>query len=146
MKLRRSICSSLLFCRDAIGSGRIGQHNGSRRFHGRKGRRLAAALCHRHDPPMADVALATKTETEPRWRVVWRNVFPFLVLATIWELVARLGFFPPRLFPSIEAIAAAFWRLTLNGILPHHALDTVIRLGVGFALAAVVGVGIGIAM
>ena len=31
--------------------------------------------------------------------------------------------------PSLEVLAAAFWRLTLNGILPHHALDTVIRLG-----------------
>ncbi|MFL6821541.1 MAG: ABC transporter permease [Xanthobacteraceae bacterium] len=95
---------------------------------------------------MADIALASTTETEPRWRVIWRNTFPFLVLGTIWELVARFGFFPPRLFPSIETIAAAFWRLTLSGILPHHALDTLIRLGVGFALAAVAGVAAGIAM
>ena len=57
----------------------------------------------------------------------------------IWEAVARAGMFPARLFPSLETIAAAFWRLTLNGILPHHALDTVIRLGAGFALAAVGG-------
>jgi NitT/TauT family transport system permease protein len=95
---------------------------------------------------MADVALPTTRETEPRWRIVWRNAFPFLVLATIWEIVARLGVFPPRLFPSLEAIAATFWRLTLSGILPHHALDTLIRLGAGFALAAVAGVALGIAM
>src|SRR5436305_2519644 len=97
---------------------------------------------------MADAAIldSPASQHEPRWRVVWRNTFPFLVLAAIWELVARLGFFPPRLFPSLETIAAAFWRLTLAGILPHHALDTVIRLGVGFALAAIAGVAIGIAM
>ena len=83
---------------------------------------------------------------EPRWRVVWRNAFPFVVVALIWEAVARAGTFPARLFPSLETIAAAFWRLTLNGILPHHALDTVIRLGVGFALAAVGGVALGILM
>jgi NitT/TauT family transport system permease protein len=83
---------------------------------------------------------------EPRWRVIWRNAFPFLVVGAIWETVARLGVFPARLFPSLEVIAAAFWRLTLNGILPHHALDTVIRLGAGFALAAIAGVAIGIAM
>ena len=70
---------------------------------------------------MADVALATTTETEPRWRVVWRNAFPFLVVGAIWEIVARAGVFPPRLFPSLETIAATFWRLTLAGILPHHA-------------------------
>jgi len=95
---------------------------------------------------MVDIALASTTETEPRWRAVWRNAFPFLVVATLWEIVARAGVFPPRLFPSLEAIGAALWRLTLSGILPHHALDTAIRLGAGFALAAAAGVALGIAM
>jgi len=83
---------------------------------------------------------------EPRWRAIARNVFPFLVVGAIWETVARAGLFPARLFPSLEAIAAAFWRLTLNGILPHHALDTVLRLGAGFALAAIAGTIIGLLM
>ena len=95
---------------------------------------------------MSDIALATTREAEPRWRIVWRNAFPFLVVGAIWEIVARAGMFPPRLFPSLEVIAATFWRLTLSGILPHHALDTLIRLGIGFALAAVAGVAVGIAM
>jgi NitT/TauT family transport system permease protein len=98
---------------------------------------------------MADAAVLGVTgvaQGEPRWRVVWRNAFPFLVVAPIWEAVARAGVFPARLFPSLEVIAGAFWRLTLNGILPHHALDTLIRLGAGFALAAAAGVAIGIAM
>jgi NitT/TauT family transport system permease protein len=83
---------------------------------------------------------------EARWRAIWRNVFPFLVVGAIWETVARAGVFPTRLFPSLEAIAAAFWRLTLNGILPHHALDTLLRLGAGFALAAIAGTIIGLLM
>jgi len=94
----------------------------------------------------ATIGLTGETQTEPRWRVVWRNVFPFLVVGAIWEIVARLGVFPPRLFPSIETIAAAFWRLTANGILPHHTIDTLARLGAGFALAAVAGVALGILM
>jgi NitT/TauT family transport system permease protein len=95
---------------------------------------------------MADIALATTNEAEPRWRLIWRNAFPFLVVAAAWEVVAHAGVFPPRLFPSLEAIAAALLRLTLSGILPHHALDTVIRLGAGFVSAAVAGVALGIAM
>jgi len=83
---------------------------------------------------------------EPRWRAIARNVFPFVVVGAIWETVARAGLFPARLFPSLEAIAAAFWRLTLNGILPHHALDTLLRLGAGFALAAIAGTIIGLLM
>jgi NitT/TauT family transport system permease protein len=96
---------------------------------------------------MADTLVITApAEGEPRWRAIWRNLFPFLVVAAIWEAVARAGLFPPRLFPSLEAIVAAFVRLTLNGILPHHALDTLLRLGAGFALAAVAGVVLGILM
>jgi NitT/TauT family transport system permease protein len=83
---------------------------------------------------------------DSRLRVVWRNLFPFLVVGAIWEIVAHLGVFPARLFPTIEEIAASFVRLTIDGILPHHALETVLRLLAGFGFAAVIGVSIGIAM
>jgi NitT/TauT family transport system permease protein len=95
---------------------------------------------------MTDLAIQAPAEHESRGRAIWRNTFPFVVVGAIWELVARIGVFPPRLFPSLEAIASAFWRLTVSGILPHHALDTLVRLGFGFALAAVAGVAIGIVM
>jgi NitT/TauT family transport system permease protein len=83
---------------------------------------------------------------ESRWRIVARNAFPFLVVGAIWELVAKLGVFPRKLFPPLEEIAATFIRLTADGILPHHVFDTLLRLTAGFALAALVGVVIGIAM
>ena len=83
---------------------------------------------------------------EPLWRIVARTAFPFLVLGAIWETVARLGIFPPKLFPSLGVVGQAFWELTVSGILPHHAFDTILRLLTGFALAAVIGVAIGILM
>ena len=89
---------------------------------------------------------ASRPARESRWRVAARTAFPFLVVAVAWEVTARIGVFPPKLFPSLVDVGAAFWRLTANGILPHHALDTVLRLLGGFALAAVVGVAIGILM
>ena len=95
---------------------------------------------------VSDVPVRTSLTEESRWHVVARNAFPFIVVGSIWEIVAHLGLFPPRLFPPLEAIAAAFVRLTLMGILPHHVLDTLIRLLVGFAIAALVGVAIGIMM
>lgn len=94
----------------------------------------------------AETLIGTAPARESRWRAVARNAFPFLVVGLIWETVARAGMFPPKLFPSLVTVAEAFWRLTLNGILPHHALDTILRLLSGFALAAVVGVVIGILM
>jgi len=73
-----------------------------------------------------------------------RTAFPFVVVCGVWELVARLGVFPPRLFPSLQVVASAFARLTVSGVLPHHALDTLLRLLAGFTLAAVVGILVGI--
>jgi NitT/TauT family transport system permease protein len=101
---------------------------------------------------MQDIAAAPipvvsgRPASEQRWRIVARNAFPFLVVGGLWEMMAHFGTFPPRLFPPLEAVAAALWRLTVSGILPHHAGETILRLLAGFALAAIVGVAVGIAM
>jgi NitT/TauT family transport system permease protein len=83
---------------------------------------------------------------ESRLWVIARTALPFLVLGTLWEIAAHSGMFPPRLFPSLEVIGATLYRLTVSGILPHHAAETLLRLIAGFALAAAAGVTIGIAM
>ncbi len=101
---------------------------------------------------MNDLAQASGITSVPAaagdglFRRAARNAFPFVVVGALWETVAHVGLFPPRLFPPLEAVAAAFARLTLNGVLPHHAFDTLVRLTAGFALAALFGVTIGILM
>jgi NitT/TauT family transport system permease protein len=77
---------------------------------------------------------------------VWRNALPFVVVGAIWEAVAHLGVFPAQFFPTLETIGTAFVRLTVSGVLPHHAFDTALRLLAGFALAAIVGVAVGVLM
>jgi ABC-type nitrate/sulfonate/bicarbonate transport system permease component len=89
---------------------------------------------------------ARVADRESRWHAAARNAVPFVVVAAIWEAVAHAGIFPARLFPPVEAVALALGQLTVAGILPHHALDTVLRLLGGFTLAAVGGVAVGIAM
>src|SRR5262245_66382403 len=96
----------------------------------------AAAL-----PPTAQAALRSS-----RWRGVLRTAFPFVVVGALWEAVAHAGLFHPRLFPPLEAVASQFVRLTVSGVLPHHAADTLIRLIAGFTLAAVAGIAVGFAM
>jgi NitT/TauT family transport system permease protein len=81
-----------------------------------------------------------------RWRLVARNVFPFAVVGTLWEIVAWAGIFPHRLFPPLEEVAVSFVNLTISGVLPHHAIETVLRLLGGFALAAIFGTVIGVLM
>ncbi|HEX7052888.1 MAG TPA: ABC transporter permease [Burkholderiales bacterium] len=77
---------------------------------------------------------------------ILRSLLPFVVVGAIWESFARWGGFPERLFPSLEQVAATFVRLSAEGILPHHAALTLYRLAAGFAIAAVVGVLLGIFM
>ena len=87
-----------------------------------------------------------RPQSAGRWRLIARNAFPFLVVGAIWEIVAWAGVFPHRLFPTLEEVALSFVQLTVSGILPHHAIETVIRLLSGFTLAGVFGVGIGVLM
>ena len=90
--------------------------------------------------------VAARLQGMDRLRLIWRNIFPFVVVAAIWEIVAWTGVFPRRLFPTLEEVAASFVNLTITGILPHHAFDTLVRLTSGFALAAIFGVTIGVLM
>jgi NitT/TauT family transport system permease protein len=102
---------------------------------------------------MQDAVTAITADNAPdraqggeRLRLIWRNIFPFVVVGAIWEIIAWSGIFPRRLFPTLEEIATSFVNLTITGILPHHAIETVIRLLTGFALAAIIGVTIGVLM
>jgi len=94
----------------------------------------------------AGLLAGSSPAAESRWRAAARTAFPFIVVGALWELVARLAIFPPRLFPPLEVVASAFVRLTASGVLPHHVLDTLLRLVAGFALAALAGIVVGIVM
>lgn len=92
------------------------------------------------------VSSGSPSRAGERWGSVARNIFPFIVVGLLWEIVAWAGLFPPRLFPTLETVAHSFYALTVAGILPHHAIETLARLLSGFALAGVFGVSIGILM
>jgi NitT/TauT family transport system permease protein len=96
--------------------------------------------------PAVLVSAASADRWDSGWRSVLRTAFPFIVVCGLWEIVAHLGIFHPRLFPPLENVAETFVRLTVEGILPRHAAETVLRLLAGFAIAAVAGVAIGVAM
>jgi NitT/TauT family transport system permease protein len=73
----------------------------------------------------------------------------FLALASLvlgYELLALYGGFSAKFVPGIGAIAEAFVRLVANGALPLATAATLYRLVAGFALAALVGVSVGILM
>lgn len=74
------------------------------------------------------------------------TVLTFAALATGWQLLATFGGFPPKLVPGLGTVLQALARLTESGVMVWATLATLYRLVAGFAIAAVVGVTLGILM
>jgi len=62
-----------------------------------------------------------------------------------WELLSRFVI-PPRFLPPPSAIAVAFYDMTISGELPRQLWQTASVLLVGFTLAIVTGIALGVAM
>ena len=102
---------------------------------------------------MADVALERglgKARGEPfllRWyrdnRSLARSLFSFLVVGIAWELAGRSGNWPLLLAP-LSDIAAKFVKLASTGELQRHILVSLNEFIVGFAVAAIIGISLGV--
>jgi ABC-type nitrate/sulfonate/bicarbonate transport system permease component len=79
------------------------------------------------------------------WKVL-RSLFPFVVVGLAYEIFARSGFMKPVLAPSLLDVAATFERMVVSGELPRHAAATLLRMGIGFFLAAAAGILLGTLM
>jgi NitT/TauT family transport system permease protein len=61
-------------------------------------------------------------------------------IGIVWQIAASMDIFPKALFPNVHTIMSTTWDLIVTGILPQHIQATLYRLGIGLALAAVVGI------
>ena len=73
----------------------------------------------------------------------WATVLGFVLL---WKLVHTIGVFPPWAFPSPEQVVMAFVKTLRNGELLKNTWASVGRQLVGVALAALVGIPLGITL
>ena len=68
----------------------------------------------------------------------------------LWTLIALSGLVQPQFLPTPLAVAEEFWRLLqipfAGYTLEQHLLSSLGRFGLGFALAALIGVPLGLAM
>ena len=71
---------------------------------------------------------------------------PLLILALIWEAVARLGLVSSLALPPLSKVVTAWFDLARDGDLLLNGLASLYRGSVGLALAIVVGAALGIAM
>ena len=69
---------------------------------------------------------------------------PLLLL--VWQAAVASGLVESRLLPSVGRVWAALVRDIGDGVLPYHTAITLGRAGLGFALAAIIGVPFAAAM
>ena len=86
------------------------------------------------------------TKNQQSTRTLIRGALSLLVTAALYEAVARSGWFPAVLLPTIPTIVEALIASLRDGTMIWHAAYTLYRVMFGFALAIVVGLPLGILM
>jgi ABC-type nitrate/sulfonate/bicarbonate transport system permease component len=87
-----------------------------------------------------------KTATNPVVRLLL-HYYPIFILLGLWELVTRLGLVDPAFMPPFSSVMITlFQELFVSHELLMHMGYSLARAGTGFALAAVVGVVLGVLM
>ncbi|MGU3495453.1 ABC transporter permease [Xanthobacteraceae bacterium A53D] len=74
------------------------------------------------------------------------SLYPLVLLAAVWELVARTGLTPPIFLPAFSHVVADLFTQLLAGNLFGPLCVSVFRAFTGFVIAGIIGVTIGIAM
>ncbi|MGC1306218.1 MAG: ABC transporter permease [Phormidesmis sp.] len=107
-----------------------------------------------------DLALREQTERQNlRPRVFWRmgepipvrldwglRILSVLVPFALWWVLSGAGFVNPKFLPSPVDVVKAFGELWSKGLFFNDLQASLLRVGAGFLLAAVVSVPLGIAM
>jgi NitT/TauT family transport system permease protein len=71
-------------------------------------------------------------------------ILPFIILI-IWAILTTYtGIIPSYLIPSPQEVFAAFKSLLMNGTLISDSVDTITRVIIGFVVAAIVAIPLGI--
>ena len=86
------------------------------------------------------------TDNKQRNRSLIRGALSLAATAALYEAVARSGFFPAVLLPTIPTVAQTLFATIADGSMIEHAAFTLYRVLFGFALAIVVGLPLGILM
>jgi NitT/TauT family transport system permease protein len=81
-----------------------------------------------------------------RTRSMRRAALSIVGAALLYEIVARTGYFPSALMPTLPKVFNALVTSLLDGTMLQHAAGTMYRVAFGFSLAIVVGLPLGILM
>jgi NitT/TauT family transport system permease protein len=76
---------------------------------------------------------------------IWRYV-PLLIVAALWEAIARSGLVSASALPALSKIGLAWIDLARDGDLTKNGLASLWRVAAGLGLAIVIGATLGFAM
>jgi len=76
----------------------------------------------------------------------WLMLAGFSILLLIWEITARFSGWSSHVFPRPLAVAGSIYELSLSGILLEHTVASLFRVTVGFYLAVILGIPLGIVL
>ena len=80
---------------------------------------------------------------------IWQLVLPALTIVAVvvaWEALVRLRGIAPIYLPAPSSVFVYLSRMIADGSMPYHLGITLLRIFVGFALAAVCGIVLGVLM
>lgn len=72
-----------------------------------------------------------------------RNASGLVAFFALWQLLSALGFINSFLLPSPWQVLQALWIMLLDGTLMTNLSASLLRVAVGYALAAIVGLSLG---
>ena len=97
-------------------------------------------------------SVASLTGELPRYGVLrsaalgFARVGSIVALAIAWEVFARSGAVTPFMLPPLSAVLARIWNDLLGGDLMTNTAMSLYRALAGFAIGAVMGIGLGMAI
>jgi NitT/TauT family transport system permease protein len=89
------------------------------------------------------------TRPKNKARSIFYAIVPYLVIAAVllvWELLVRDNGIAPIYLPAPSSILRYLVAMILDGSLPYNLAITFLRIIVGFGVAAITGILVGIAM
>jgi ABC-type nitrate/sulfonate/bicarbonate transport system permease component len=87
--------------------------------------------------------------TSARLARIWQLVLPALTIVAVvvaWEALVRLRGIAPIYLPAPSSVFVYLSRMIADGSMPYHLGITLLRIFVGFALAAACGIVLGVLM
>src|SRR2546423_720291 len=70
----------------------------------------------------------------------------YILIFLVWQVLFGAGLIADYLFPSPFQVAKRLWELGTDGYLLPSVKATLLRMAVGFSIAAAIGLGIGLVM